>query len=168
MSQEEINKNFSDGYDNTILTSRLLLASFFSMGIWVFVFEFGWLFFFFMQCSQTVPNNLPGAYQYFDNHFRSGVLLFMLSMAIGIIFPVISLVFKKIKNSLVLISFLGMVIGAFLFYYGTLNITELVELKSPFLILAYGAAFGYLSALLSYDFTLGALAGHFSLRNNYR
>lgn len=166
MSQEEISQNFSDEYNHSILTWRLLLASFFSMGVWVFVFEIGWWFFFFMQCSQTVPNNLPGAYQYFENYFRIGILLFMLSVAIGILFPFLSLLFNKTKNRLALIAFSGMIVGAVLFYSGTLNINELVELKSPFLILVYGAAFGYLSALLSHGITLGAFAGHFSLTTN--
>jgi hypothetical protein len=167
MSEEEINQYFSnEHYKNGIVSLRLILASFISMGIWVWVFEMGWMFFFFMQSSQTVPCNLPGAYQFFDNHFRHGIVIFMLSMSIGIIYP-LSIMINKSKESVPLIAFSGMILGAIIFYVGAVNIPELVELKSPLLLLIYGAALGYISALISHMFSLDALSGHLSIFRKY-
>lgn len=168
MSEEEINQYFSNEYyKNRIISLRLIMASFISMGIWVWIFEMGWMFFFFMQSSQTVPCNMPGAYQYFEDHFRQGILIFMLSMAIGIIYPIISLLINKNKESMPLISFSGMILGAIIFYLGAVNIPELVELRSPLLLLIYGAAVGYVSALISHIFSLDALSGRLSIFRKY-
>jgi hypothetical protein len=164
MSEEEINQYFSnEHYKNGIVSLRLILASFISMGIWVWIFEMGWIFFFFMQSSQTVPCNITGAYQFCEDHFRHGILIFMLSLAIGIIYPVLSIMINKSKESVPLIAFSGMILGAIIFYMGSANIPELVELKSPLLLLLYGAALGYISALISHMFSLDALSGRLSI-----
>jgi hypothetical protein len=164
MSEEEINQYFSnEHYKNGIVSLRLILASFISMGIWVWIFEMGWMFFFFMQSSQTVPCNLPGAYQFFDGRFRHGILIFMLSISIGIIYPLLSIMINKSKESVPLIAFSGIFLGAIIFYVGAVNIPELVELKSPLLLLFYGAALGYISALISHMFSLDALSGRLSI-----
>ena len=164
MSEEKINQYFSnEHYKNGIVILRLILASFISMGIWVWIFEMGWMFFFFMQSSQTVPCNLPGAYQFCEDHFRHGILIFMLSIGIGIIYPLLSIMINKSKESVPLIAFSGMILGAIIFYVGAVNIPELVEFKSPLLLLVYGAAIGYISALISHMFSLDALSGRLSI-----
>jgi hypothetical protein len=153
MTKEETKS--SDKIWNYIDTSRGLIEStFFSIGIWALIYSIGWILLLSMEGSLSVGPGFYFVYGFVENNFKHGASLYLLFVSIGCLFPIISYLTYKRENPLIWVIISGIFIGAFIFTWGTINLSELVHLNSVLFRIIYGAAMGFAASLMGNLFFL--------------
>jgi hypothetical protein len=138
-----------------IVTSRGLIEStFFSIGIWALIYSIGWMLLLTMEGSLSVGPGFNSVYGFVNEFFRQGAFIYLLFVSMGCLFPIISYLTYKRENSLIWVILSGMIIGAFIFTWGTMNHPELVHLKPILFRIIYGAAMGLAAGLVANLFFL--------------
>ena len=155
MSEEEM--ELADKMWEYIVTSRGLIEStFFSIGIWALIYSIGWILLLTMEGSLSVGPGLNSVYGFVNEYFRQGAFIYLLFVSIGCLFPIISYLTYKRENALIWTIISGMIIGAFIFTWGTMNHPELVHLNLVFFRIIYGAAMGFAAGLVANLFFLNS------------
>ena len=140
-----------------IVTSRGLIEStFFSIGIWTLIYSIGWMLLLTMEGSLSVGPGFNSIYGFVNIYFSHGAFTYLLFVSIGCLFPIILYLTYKRENAFIWAILSGMIMGVFIFTWGTMNHPELVHLNPVFFRIIYGAAMGFAAGLVANLFFLNS------------
>lgn len=156
MSQEEIKSEDKLWY-NIIISRGLIESIFFSICIWVLFQEMGMMLFLIMEGAMSVGPGSNIVYAFLENHIRHGAFIFMLFFSAGSLLPLIYFITYKLNHALVWALISGMIVGALIFTWGTMNFPDVTHLNSPIFRMIYGASLGLMASLVGNMFFLNSL-----------